>query len=40
MKNCKIQIIQKNAVTKAKTTEVIEMDELFDYIKDKKTGLT
>ena len=31
---------EENAVTKAKTTEVIEMDEVFDYIKDKKTGLT
>ena len=31
---------EENTVAEAKTTEVIEMDELFDYIKEKKTGLT
>ena len=30
---------EENTVAESKTTEVIEMDELFDYIKE-KTGLT
>ena len=31
---------EENSVAEAKTTEIIEMDEFFDYIKKKKTGLT
>ena len=31
---------EENSVAEEKTTEIIEMDELFDYIKGKKTGLT
>ena len=35
IKNCKIQIVQKNTVAKSKTNEVTKMDELFNYIKGK-----
>ena len=31
---------EENSVAEEKTNEIIEMDELFDYIKEKKTGLT
>ena len=31
---------EENKIVKTKPVEVIEMDELFDYIKEKKTGLT
>ena len=39
--NEKIDIGDKeNEIAEAKTVEIIEMDELFSYIKKKKTELT
>ena len=33
-----VESVEENIAVETKQAEVIEMDELFDYIKEKKTG--
>ena len=35
-----VESVEENIAVQAKQAEVIEMDELFDYINEKKTELT
>ena len=35
-----VESVEENIAVKTEQAEVIEMDELFDYIKEKKTELT